>query len=200
MNRKMQSNQRQLEILQSLDKLEFLTTSQLLKLHKLSSIRNTNRIMNHQLKPYTNSFKDTEMVYYLNTKGRELIGSTNVVKRSLQATHKIMRNEMYIFLRQPKEWVVEHGYEFDGKWIRPDAEFKRGSFKVWIEIDHLQSMKENEKKVKRFKELRDTGLMQRNYYSFPKIIWLTTTEYRRKKLNELCKDLDVEVYTVEDIK
>ncbi len=76
-----------------------------------------------------------------------------------------------------------------------DALFAQDQRYNLVEIDHTQTMKKNEKKIEKYRRL-----IERNAFKgMPKIIWVTTTEYRRKKLLELCEGLDVDVYLNTDL-
>src|SRR5690606_19363148 len=92
-------------ILMSLDKLGFLTTSQIQQLHNLGGRRNTNRILN-DMSDYLQSFQLDEKVYYLSAKGRQEIGSVVVRKRTALIHHHLMRNDVYIKYR-PEYWRSE---------------------------------------------------------------------------------------------
>ena len=73
-----------------------------------------------------------------------------------------------------------------------DATFRKNNQLYCVEIDRTQMMGNNAKKVKAYRELAKHGPFT--------LIWITTTEYRRKKLQALCEGLDTQVYTIADIK
>ena len=53
-----------------------------------------------------------------------------------------------------------------------------------VEIDHLQHMRENREKIKKYGTLIPGYAMSLGH--FPVLIWVTTTELRRKQLKEAC--------------
>ncbi|MEH7482603.1 hypothetical protein V7157_16410, partial [Neobacillus drentensis] len=68
------------------------------------------------------------------------------------------------------------------------------------EVDSLQKMKENRSKILRYIRLFKNGAIKEHLGYFPLLIWITTTELRRKQLKELCKELPCVVYTINDIR
>lgn len=193
----MSASQRKLsrwtEILLSLDELGFLTTGQIQRLHNLGGRRNTIRILN-EMTAYLSTFRLDETVYYLSAAGRREIGSQRVRRRSLAIYHTLMRNEVYIHERPPF-WCPEQAIKWHGNEIVPDAFYKKDHF-VFLEIDNTQPMAMNQRKIGKYRELRDSGLFQQKFGEFPVIRFVTTTEFRKKKLRGLLDGLksDVLVY------
>ncbi|WOD61745.1 replication-relaxation family protein [Niallia taxi] len=200
-------NQKQLEkmnrqesILRSLKMLDFLTRSQIQRIHDLKSDRNAQRVLK-QMEEYLNVIKDGEYIYYLNAKGRELVDCNKVRKRTGNVQHYIMRNHLYIAFRCPKTWLNERriiSKSVSGKEeikCVADAVFMKGDAHCIVEVDNTQTMKRNEKKIEKYRILR-----QRNSFGMmaPHFIWITTTEHRRKELIELHKGLNIQVFTVAD--
>ncbi len=81
-----------------------------------------------------------------------------------------------------------------------DAWFKNNGRYHFLEVDSLQKMKINRAKITQYKGLFENGAIKEHFGYFPQLIWLTTSEIRRKQLKELCKDLPCVVYTIDDIR
>lgn len=114
--------------------------------------------------------------------------------------HVKMRNDFYIFMKFPTEWKNEIKFrDKDNKYsLVCDAWFKKNGQYQFLEVDRTQKMKENKSKIESYKGLYEALV---NVYGYcPKLNWLTTTELRRKKLQELCIGLPCEIYTITDIK
>lgn len=186
------------QILQSLDSLGFLTTTQIQRLHNLGGRRNTNRILN-DMGDYLSSFQLDEKVYYLSAKGRKETGSTTVRRRTLHTQHTLIRNEVYICYR-PEYWRPEFPFKWADKCVIPDAIFKRNQQFVFLEVDHTQSMAQNERKVGIYRDLKETQIFQRKHGHFPTILFVTVSEYRQKALRASLEGMNAEVLTVNDIK
>lgn len=111
-----------------------------------------------------------------------------------------MRNDFYVYSGFPRDWMNEVKLS-DGQFtVICDAWFKSNGKYHILEVDLQQNMKENRNKIEKYKGLFENGLMKSHFGYFPSIIWLTTTELRKKKLVELCKGLPYLVYTMDDIK
>jgi hypothetical protein len=173
-------------ILSSLAKLDYLSRSQLQKIHRLKGDRNARKIL-QDLREYVSSFRDGENIYYLNREGRERINSKKVRKKTLQARHYLMRNELYIALNRPFTWENEMLIENIN--IVADAMYINGGKHTFIEVDHLQKMSKNRVKIEKYRELSNFDL-----------IWITTTEHRRHRLKKLCEGLNARLFTIEDLR
>jgi hypothetical protein len=184
----------------SLKKLDFLNRDQLSTIHRLGKVRNTNRVLT-ELSPYLSSFRDEySTIYYLNKEGREYVNSSKIRKKNSFVNHVIMRNDFYIFAGFPYEWKNEMKIS-DGKYtVICDAWLKFKNKFHFLEVDSIQKMKENRAKINQYVGLLKSGLIKDHLGYFPTLIWLTTTELRRKQLIELCKDLPCVVYTIDDIR
>lgn len=151
----------------------------------------------HDLSEYVSSFRDGENIYYLNKAGRERVNSKKIMKKSTQARHYIMRNSIYIAYGTPSTWKneIKLGFkEVKNATVICDALFVKDKIYHVVEVDHTQKMTKNKSKVDRYRKLIEYGLFDKP----PKFIWITTTELRRKQIKELCKGLDVQVFTVND--
>lgn len=182
-------------ILLSLKKLGYLSRSQIQRIHQLGGDRNARKVL-ADMKQFLSSFREGETVYYLNKEGRERIGSQTVRKKTLQAKHYLMRNELYIAFGQPETWKNEPkiGTKKTG-FIIADAMFTVDGRYYFVEVDCTQKMSVNRRKIEKYKKFKETGLLT-NF----ELIWLTTTEYRRGQLKKLCHGLDNDVYTITDFK
>jgi hypothetical protein len=188
------SRQRQMAILSSLNKLGFMTRSQIQRLHNLGSDRNACRVLAN-MKEYLNSFRLEENVFYLNKKGREMVGSTKKVTRTAQVRHILMRNELYLYYGCPKAWNVEKEVLINGKaYIKPDVIFMIDDRLYFAEIDHTQTMSNNKRKIEKYAELKELGAFQRQYGYFPLLIWLTTNDTKRQLLQKACDDKGIETF------
>ncbi|PLS04010.1 hypothetical protein CVD27_12685 [Neobacillus cucumis] len=193
-------NKRQEQILLSLKRLDYLDRDQLNKIHRLGTIRNTNRIL-QQLSSYLEKYReDYSTIFYLNKEGREYVASEKIRKKTNFVQHVIMRNQFYIYAGFPSEWKNEMELS-DGEYkVICDAWFKaKGKYHI-LEVDYQQTMKENRNKIEKYKGLYKNKSMENKLGHVPPLIWVTTTELRKKKLAELCKGLLYGVYTINDIK
>jgi Replication-relaxation len=204
---------RQEKILLSLSKLGFATRAQLQKIHDLGKTRNANRIL-YEMREYLNHFRLGEEgnVYYLNQKGLDLLGiSGKPLNKNMQYEHTLMKNDMYIYFGCPKDWALERPIHFKmkedlggvivtkEKTIIPDARFTKNGLYHFVEVDHQQQMKENLKKIKLYKGLSSS--IKEQFKQTPAIIFYTTTENRKKKLDEWCdrEELYYQVLSKKDI-
>lgn len=192
-----QLSQRSEQILLLLKKFDFLTRDQLNSYFKLGTVRNTNYVLRN-LSEYLKTIRDGyQSIYYLSREGREYVDCEKVRKKGGHVQHVVMRNEIWLHFKCPKDWRNEVKIS-DGKTsVVADAVFTRNGFYHFLEVDNLQSMKENRAKINRYKELSDSLVKQFGY--FPTLVWLTTTEHRRKQLESACNGLNFKVFTINDI-
>lgn len=177
-------------------KLHYLSRSQIQKLHNLKSVRNANKVLK-DMEQYLSSFRDGESIYYLNKEGRERVNVDKVFKKTMQARHYIMRNDLYIAHGCPSSWENEIKLAIEGDKstnVVCDAMFQLNKRYHIVEVDHTQKMIKNKAKVERYRKLIEYGAFEVP----PKFIWITTTELRRKQILDICKGLDVRVFTVSD--
>jgi hypothetical protein len=142
---------------------------------------------------YLSDFRDGEKIYYLNQEGRERVQCQKARKKTIQARHYLMRNELFIKYGHPSSWKneVKFGYK-DAAICIADAIFKKDGLYHVVEVDHTQKMSKNRSKIEKYLKIREKGLF--------KLIWITTTDYRRKQLEKLCKGLDAQIFTIKDFK
>jgi hypothetical protein len=139
-------------------------------------------------------------IYHLNKLGRERIGCEIIRHKTNQVNHYLMRNDYYIF-RKPYEWKNEIKISVENEvTVIPDAYFRHDKSLHFLEVDHIQKMIKNHEKIEKYKKLKEIEVFQKKYNQFPKLVWVTLTENRKKQLLEWCKDLDVTVYVWYEIK
>jgi hypothetical protein len=194
-------NKRQEEILLSLRKQDFLNRDQLTRIHRLGSVRNANRILK-EMSPYLSSFRedDQSTIYFLNKEGREYVNTDKVRRKNKFVQHYLMRNDFYIYMGCPHEWENEIKVSDGTFTIVTDSYFKKDGMYQFLEVDSTQKMNINKKKIEQYKGLMRNGELTKHLGYFPKLIWLTTTELRRKQLTVLCKGLPYGVFTINDIR
>lgn len=192
-----QLSQRNEQILLLLKKFDFLTRDQLNSYFKLGTVRNVNYVLRN-LSEYLKSIRDGyQTIYYLSKEGREYVDCEKIRKKGGHVQHIVMRNEIWLHFKCPKDWRNEVKISDENTSVVADAVFNRNGFYHFLEVDNLQSMKENRAKINRYKELLDSLVKQFGY--FPTLVWLTTTEHRRKQLESACKGLNCKVFTINDI-
>lgn len=194
-------SEREEKILLLLKRFDYLTRDQLNQHFRLGSIRNTNRILNG-LSDYLMTIREGyQTIYYLSKEGKAYVGCEKMRKKGGHVQHAVMRNDMWLFSDCPHDWKNEIKVSDGYQTIVVDAMFTDGwERKHFLEVDHTQTMKENKDKIRRYKELFRNGLIEEKLGHFPTVIWLTTTENRRKQLKEECEGLPVVmVFTTGDI-
>lgn len=171
-------------------------------MHRLGKTRNTNRILS-ELSDYVQTFREGyDTVYYLSSAGKDYTQAKRAVRRTQYSTHTIMRNQFYIYTGMPTEWKTEVKISdgVDSKIC--DAWFRMGDYFHILEVDNSQRMSENKNKLKAYSSMNKRGAITKHFGYFPPIIWLTTTELRRKQLTKMCEEFELshQVFTIEDIK
>lgn len=58
----------------------------------------------------------------------------------------------------------------------------------------------NERKIAAYRELRDSGRWQARYGDFPAVLFVTTSDHRRKRLAAALGDMRAEVITFDDLR
>lgn len=176
-----------------------MTRDQLNQYFKLGTVRNANYLL-RSLSEYLMSIREGyQTIYYLSKIGRDYVDCDKIRKKGNHVQHTIMRNQFWLFYKCPRDWQNEMKAIIDEKTaIVVDAMFTKNGFQHFLEVDNLQTMKENREKIKRYKELINSLVKQYGYY--PTIVWLTKTEHRKKQLEKACEGLKVKVYTINDIK
>lgn len=125
-----------------------------------------------------------EHVYYLNKKGLALLGiDAKERKKKHQLEHILLRNEAWMWLDFPDwktEQVITLRYQGEEKTIIPDAFFTKDNVPHFVEIDRLQHMKVNEKKIQYYAYL--TKIYQKQQNKVPILLFFTISDCREKKL------------------
>lgn len=196
-----QKIQREESILLSLKMLDYLSRDQLQRLHNLKGDRNARRVMG-KMSEYISNFRceNGNKIYYLNKSGRDRVGCDIARQKITQVNHYLMRNDYYIYLK-PREWRNEVKFSVpDTVTVIPDAYITHNHTLYFLEIDHIQKMIKNQDKIERYKKIKELGVFQKQYKQFPKLIWVTLTENRRKQLNKWCEGLETKVFLWHEIK
>jgi hypothetical protein len=149
---------------------------------------------------YLSNFYDGQKIYYLSKEGREKINCNIIRTKITTAKHYLMRNDLYIHLKQPTNWRNEvkmiSGEGTKGEIvIVADAHFIQDGKHHIIEIDNQQKMKKNKIKIDKYRRL----IERNSFKGMPKIYWVTTTDYRMNSLLDLCEGLDVTVFLDSEI-
>lgn len=186
-----------MEILQSIDKLSYLSRSQIQRLHGLGSNRNACRVLAN-MDDFLNSFRAEENIYYLNKNGRERIGSKDIRSKTLQYRHFLMRNDLYIYLNRPKLWRAERIIDVGGVKLIPDVMYTRKVLDkdryFFAEIDNEQIIATNLNKIRKYKQLKETNAYQNKFGYFPTLTWVVKTERRKADLLKYGEGLKQEIY------
>lgn len=156
--------------------------------HDMGSIRNANWILSH-LKTFLHvTTFNREHVYYLNKKGRILLGEEKEVKKTNRLAHCLMRNEAWLCLYCPDDWQpevsIKYTVNFEKKSIIPDVKFRdeQGILHA-VEIDRTQDMRKNEEKLKRYTEF--SQLYKRKYGKVPIVHFFTVSAHRQERLEKM---------------
>ncbi|SNX67826.1 protein involved in plasmid replication-relaxation [Bacillus oleivorans] len=208
MHQKMKN--RQERILSTLDNLGFVSTSQIQTIHRLGKRPNTLRILKEMeaylyKKPFYE--RNGEHVYYLNSLGRDVIGSTKERKWSAEVIeHYLMRNDFFIHLGCPSDFEIEKelvlnlkaGLSYREEIIRCDALYKRSGALHFLEVDRTQSMSENRKKIEKYVKASEIIKGQNKE---PVIVFYTANKFRKVSIERILNNtqLKFEVYAREDI-
>lgn len=191
----LEKEKREEAILLSLKKCDYLSREQLQKMHRLGQTRNAQRILQN-MREYLSSFtEERQKIYYLNAAGRERIQAQKVRKKTMMIHHYLMRNDLFINKGRPSSWKNEVKITIPQTdlSIIADASYIFNKTHHFVEIDYKQSMSKNAIKIKKYQQLS-------SFNSEFQLIWVTTTPYRKKKIESLCSELKVKVYLWEDIK
>jgi len=195
--RKKLLTKREERILLLLKHCDYLTRDQLNKYFNLGTIRNTNRVLS-ELSEFLSTVREGyQTIFYLNSRGRDYVDCDKVRKKGGHIQHILMRNDLWLFYNCPRDWKNEIKISNGKEAFVADALFTRNGFYHFVEVDHLQPMKENREKINRYRSLLEGMVKKFGYY--PTLIWLTTSEHRRKQIEDACEGLKVKVFTTNDI-
>ncbi|WP_245005359.1 replication-relaxation family protein [Saccharococcus caldoxylosilyticus] len=158
----------------------------------LGSKRNANRVL-QSIREYLNYKALREHVYYLNKKGAEMIGGEVTVTGNSPLEHIVMRNDIYIFYHYPHDWKAEAKtrWKEDGKEysIVSDARFTYHGQMYFLEVDILQKMAENKRKVEKYAYL--FRFIQRQQIGEPILLWYTVSQTKKEQLEAWCQEYGV---------
>lgn len=181
----MKRQQRDEQIMSSLDKLTYATREQLQKINNLGGDRNAQRVLSRMEKDkLLLAARMEKKIYYLSNKGKQIIGSNQGKLNKKEITHVLMRNDLYIKLGMPSDWKKERPVKWGENKLIPDATFKKSGEFHFVEIDNQQTMATNIEKIKKYKDL--SYVIFRQYHHRPTVIWYAVSELRKKKLEKLC--------------
>jgi hypothetical protein len=161
----------------------------------LGKDRNAQRILS-ELSEYISCFTDNRMkIYYLNAAGRERVQAEKVRKKTAMVTHFLIRNDLFIISGRPSSWKNEVKITMPNSKVSivADAVFTSNKISHFVEIDYKQSMNKNVAKIKKYTQLA-------SFNSDFKLVWVTITPYRKKKLESLCSDIKCKVYLWDEIR
>jgi len=193
-----QLSQRDEQILLLLKKFDFLTRDQLNTYFNLGKVCNTNRVLRNLSECLMSIREGYQTIYYLSKIGRDYVECDKIRKKGNHVQHVIIRNQFWLFYRCPRDWKNEVKISNGKASVIADAVFTRNGFYHFLEVDNLQTMKENRTKIIRYNNLLESLVKQYGYH--PTLVWVTTTEHRRKQLERASDGIKVKVYTIEDIK
>lgn len=182
-------------LLLSLKKCDYLTREQLQKMHNLGQTRNAQRILT-DLSEYVSYFTENrKKVFYLSAAGRERVAAEKVRKKTSMITHYLMRNDLFIATGRPSTWKNEVKITIPNSnlSIICDSTYTSNKIHHFVEVDYKQTMSKNAAKIKRYQQLS-------TYNPQFALIWITTTPYRKKKIESLCAGLKGKVFLWDDIK
>ncbi|MBY0122123.1 replication-relaxation family protein [Bacillus sp. S/N-304-OC-R1] len=180
------------EILLSLKKYDYLSRVQLQKLHDLGQTRNAQRILSNMKEFISHFNEDRKKIYYLNANGREIVQADKIRKKTPQVNHYLMRNDLYISMGRPSSWKNEVKVSVNDITLVADAAYIYNKLHHFIEIDYKQSMSKNIQKIRKYKKLS-------TYNPQFVLVWVTTTPYRKKRLEQLCDGLMFKTYLWEEL-
>ena len=145
-----------------------------------------------------------ENVYYLNKNGCDYLGIEDERRWVQSVEHYLMRNDLYIHYEMPPGFQIEAEITINGglvsKILRADGYFVKDGLHYFLEVDRMQKMVENKKKIELYSELGP--LMLKKYETHPYIVFFTNSQFRQQKLSQWCKEHNVKcsVYTKDDLK
>lgn len=180
-----------------------MTTKQLEQLFNLRK-ENALRILNDmKVEKLIQNRREEEYVWYLAKQGLkwlEIEKPVKFIKGNID--HYIIRNQVYIHFN-PDTWKTEIPLQWTNSKrdiIIPDAIFTINSTHYFLEVDVKQDMRTNSDKIKKYRALMKSNIMQTKYGQFPTILFVTISEYRKKELKNFLKGIPHEILTYQDIR
>lgn len=184
--------EREEQILLSLKKLDYLTRSQIQRIHGLGKDRNATRVLKN-MEEYVNHFREGENIYYLSAEGRKRVGAEKARRKSEEARYIIQRNYVYIHYGCPELWQSEVNVSDN---VPVDATFTVNDRLHIVDVDRPGQMSANLEKIGKYKEMVNAGVFDNP----PVFIWVTITALKKKQLEEALEGLDHVVYLLDDLK
>lgn len=191
-------------ILQKIDEFQVVSVKQLHEILNLGSYRYTCKLV-QELEEYLVVERTKQKKIYLNNRGKEFIGSTSVFS---EERDYFFENEVYLFFHKPTTWKKDvelslqpslDGIKVSGlKVVAPNtikvpAMFIKEDCICLVEMDTYETMKENEERINWYKEFFQARKDQK-YILF----YMTKTEGRKRRLEELLETIVSEVFVVKE--
>jgi len=180
-----------------------LSRSHFQKLLDIENKRTINDILS-SMGTYLNHKRLHENVYYLSKQGRDYVGSTEIINKSAQLEHKLMRNDVRIYYGCPPGWKNEAEVVIKTRDLKEvkmiaDASFEMQGTTFIVEIDNKQSMANNYKKIDFY--ARAFPVLERSNRKDLVLLFYTNTEFRKQKIDSYCKDKNITawVFTKRDL-
>lgn len=104
-----------------------------------------------------------------------------------------MRNDLFIAYNCPDDWKNEMRLLYKDVNVIADALFESNGIRHIVEVDHTQKMQTNKAKIEKYRKLLEYGVLKNI-----KLVWMTTTNYRKKKLLGMMGDIKGQVFTISD--
>ena len=199
----MKTNRKEM-ILQTIDDFGVVSVKQLHEILSLGSYRYMCKLI-QELEDYLIIERTKQKKIYLNTKGKEYIGSTTNI--SLDNDY-YFENQIYLFFKKPTSWQknveikVQSNYEgvevkglnvVQHLKINVPAVFRKGAYLCLVEIDGNRTMQENEDRISLYKKMLP-NMQQEKYMLF----YFTKTDGRKKRLVPMLEGLVSEVFVLND--
>lgn len=167
--------------------LTYATREQLQEIEMLGGDRNARRILlemeNDNL---ISSIRREKKIYFLTNRGSDRVCRTKSRLKKSQITHTLMRNDLYIRLGMPSDWKKEVPIRMNDEVVLiADAMFSKSGQFHFVEIDNKQSMRTNNDKIKKYKDVFE--LIYKEYGHHAVLIWHTLSDVRKQRLKESCE-------------
>lgn len=200
--------QRTEQILSIIDQLGAVSVKQLHEILRIGSYRYTCKVIS-TLDTYLHIDRSRQKIVYLNKDGRQLIGSSKEVKKSVLFDHMLLANDAFIHYNCPTDWKREYAIETAQETeysfaiqvkglsvatkqkIIPDAVFSRDGYVYLIEIDNTRGMADNRKKIEKYRQMWPE--IRKQFGVQPKLGIFTLSEKRKKEFAQMCEKLPCEI-------
>lgn len=191
-------------ILQKIDEFQVVSVKQLHEILNLGSYRYTCKLV-QELEEYLEVERTKQKKIYLNSRGKEFIGSNTIFSNDRDY---FFENEVYLFFQKPTTWKKDvelalhpslDGIKVSGlKVVAPNtlivpAIFVKQDYICLVEMDTFETMKENEERIHWYKEFFQTRKEQKYI-----LYYMTKTEGRKRRLEELLETIVSEVFVVKE--